>query len=399
MSAHAALGASAAHRWMACPGSIRLEAQAPPDEGSQHAREGTAAHALLEQSLTLGLPPETWVGEDLEGWEVTEEMAEAVTVAWEYVQSRRECRPGVTMHLEVRVELELQDVDEPMFGTADVVLLFCNPEDGAVEMVEVIDYKHGRGVYVEVQDNPQLRYYLEGSIQQFAAHGASPFIATVVQPRYPSLDGKKVRNARYGKSEVEEFRAELRDRALATQDPDAPLNPDPEHQCRWCRAKGFCPAVRNKALAIAQEEFGPVPVEEFPTLSPDRVSRLLGQAKEVESWISALRAFAYQEAERGRVPPGYKLVEKRARRVWASTDEAERWAARVNEELLLPRSLVSPAQAEKMVGRGNLPEDLVELKSSGTKLVLDDHPAPALPASDFDVLDEHDPELAQILGL
>ena len=51
--AHAALGASAAHRWMRCPGSIRLSdgIEAP---ASTYAEEGAAAHVLAKICLDDG---------------------------------------------------------------------------------------------------------------------------------------------------------------------------------------------------------------------------------------------------------------------------------------------------------------------------------------------------------
>ena len=49
-AAHALLGASSAHRWLACPPSARLEAS-KPDSTSEAAAEGTLAHELVELKL------------------------------------------------------------------------------------------------------------------------------------------------------------------------------------------------------------------------------------------------------------------------------------------------------------------------------------------------------------
>ena len=51
MADHAILSASAAHRWINCPPSARLEQQFP-NETSSYAAEGTFAHALAELKLS-----------------------------------------------------------------------------------------------------------------------------------------------------------------------------------------------------------------------------------------------------------------------------------------------------------------------------------------------------------
>ena len=50
---HAALGASTAHRWMSCPGSVQLAAgiEARP---STYAEEGATAHMLAKLCLDDG---------------------------------------------------------------------------------------------------------------------------------------------------------------------------------------------------------------------------------------------------------------------------------------------------------------------------------------------------------
>ena len=50
-TSHANLSASGAHRWMVCPGSVKLE-EGFTDTGSPYAKEGTLAHAVGELKLT-----------------------------------------------------------------------------------------------------------------------------------------------------------------------------------------------------------------------------------------------------------------------------------------------------------------------------------------------------------
>ena len=52
---HAILSASASHRWLMCPPSVRLCEQFPGDGASEFAAEGTEAHALCEFKLKTAL--------------------------------------------------------------------------------------------------------------------------------------------------------------------------------------------------------------------------------------------------------------------------------------------------------------------------------------------------------
>ena len=50
MGKHALLSASSSHRWLACPPSAKLCAEAE-DMGSEYAAEGTDAHTLCEYKV------------------------------------------------------------------------------------------------------------------------------------------------------------------------------------------------------------------------------------------------------------------------------------------------------------------------------------------------------------
>ena len=50
-SKHARCSASAAHRWINCPGSVALSDQCPDPGSSSYADEGTVAHELAELKL------------------------------------------------------------------------------------------------------------------------------------------------------------------------------------------------------------------------------------------------------------------------------------------------------------------------------------------------------------
>jgi hypothetical protein len=92
---------------------------------------------------------------------------------------------------------------------------------------------------------------------------------------------------------------------------------------------------------------------------------------------------------------GFKLVERRAERKWVDDQTAKEIILNEterDERDIMHRTLKSPAQIEKLVGKKNfMREQLgahVVKKSSGLKLVPEDHPSPPVlfGGTEFDTL-------------
>lgn len=376
MTTHSTLGASIAARWMGCPGSVRLAEQFPDVSGSsEYAREGTAAHRLAQLWLLSGYPEgiETLLVEGHSIF-VTEEMREAVRL---YVDTVRATHAAVggALHVEQRLQLRGMDTEVDMFGTCDAVIVTGRE-------LHVFDLKYGKGVVVDVRNNPQLRYYALAAMQNLCDHEPERITITIVQPRAEHPDGT-VRTEELTAGQLRVFGLDLRRAALRTQDPDAPLVPG--SWCRFCPAQAHCPALLKHSQALAQVEFDAMPLDRPPTpdtLPMSVVTDILSKAYIIEEWINALRARAQRELEAGNDVPGYKLVPKRATRRWnADEDTVVRELMHlfpdVTEEELYTRALKSPAQMEKLVGKKNLPDDLVVAVSSGLTLVRESDPRPA----------------------
>lgn len=406
---HCRLGASKASRWMACAGSVRL-AEGLPDIDTPWKAYGRMAHALAEHALRTGRWPDApIVGEGLDWDLVTDEMKEEVQVYLSYISSR--LAEGMTaggaprVLIERTYNLSLLNPPEDMYGTADVTLV-------GNRWIEIVDLKEGY-ITVEARQNPQLLYYLLGAvlnefvrlmydatstvswdpdtetILEAALKLFDEFRATIVQPRVAHTDGP-VRSWHVTSEELQAFATELIFRANAAQNPQAPLTVGPH--CRFCPAQGRCPAMHDYAQLTAESDFSLVPLDTPPApelLTVEQVGVLLTKVEVLENWFSSLRRFVANELEQGRPVPGWKLVEKRAQRVWAENADQtahDLMAMGLDGLDVYETKLKSPAQIEKIVGRNKLPETMVSRVSSGTTLVPETDHRPAVrvgPEEDF----------------
>jgi hypothetical protein len=368
---HSEHGASSAYRWLACPGSVSL-CRHIPSKTSEYAIEGTTAHALAELALKKGRDADFWVGMDIEGWEVTEEMAEAVQVYVDHIKGVMQ--EGDDLRLEQRVTLERLNPPRPMFGTCDG-LIYRRAE----KTLFVYDYKHGAGVPVDVEGNKQLRYYALGALLSLDKdEPCETIVAGIIQPRANHKDGP-VREDKFGAGELLDFASELVEGVEKTLEDNAPLVPG--SHCRFCNASAVCPARRDQAFELAQVEFGEmVPETIDPRAMPiEVVANLLSRADQIEDWIRSLRAHVLSELEAGRTVPGFKLVNKRASRVWTDQGKLIEWAKSkgLHEDEVFDKKVKSPAQFEKIVGKKNLPTEFVASVSTGVTLAREDDKRPA----------------------
>ena len=375
--AHASFGASNSKRRMACPGSLKAEERFP-DESSPFAELGTAAHELGEHCLENNIEDVALcIGGSFNDHIVDDNMATAVQTYVNFVRATEAEEAPALLRLEQRFSLEDLDPPMPMFGTSD-----CTIYGKETGNLWIIDYKHGQGVAVDVEDNAQLKYYALGAVLKIGNKAPINQVHTaIVQPRASHRDGS-IRTYSYTKDEILDFGTDLIDAARAALAPDAPLIAG-DH-CKFCKAAGVCSALRGNALAVAQDEFGVI--KSVDDLTPEEIGAYMDKLPLVEEWIKSLRRHAHTMLEAGTSVPGFKLVEKRPTRRWKNQEELLDWAASENleDEEIFEKKIKSPAQIEKVVGKKNVPSDLIMSVSTGLSMVpdTDRRPPAALLASD-----------------
>lgn len=360
MKAHSTIGASSAYRWMTCPGSVKLAEGIVP-RSSDYALEGTAAHQLAESCLVDEHDPACFLGanmvindhDTIVEVPVTQDMVDAVQVYVDYI------RENDTFQTLIEHRFHLASLHPHLFGTADCVQFFDD-----TKILRVIDYKHGQGLAVEADNNPQGMYYALGALTTLG-FPARVVEIVIAQPRCPHPQGP-IRSWSIGVDALLDWQADLLDAVKLTEQDGAPLKAG-DH-CKFCPAAGIpgrCKEIEGKANALAKVEF--IPLVQY---DPAVLSQALHDMHAVEARIKAIREFAYTEAEAGRTPPGWKLVEKRATRKWR--DESRAIAA-LRDACVDPfgdPKVISPAQAEKQLPKDQkkILEELTVKESSGHTL-------------------------------
>jgi Protein of unknown function (DUF2800) len=240
---HSELGASAAARWMNCPGSVRM-VRGVPQQDSRYAAEGMLAHTVAQQCLTRDCNAGAFLGfRSEDGLQVTPEMVRGVQL---YVDVCRHKMDACDLHwVEQPFTLARCDPPTDMFGTTDFAALSRRRRE-----LHIVDLKYGRGTWVPAKNSPQLRYYALGAACTID-EPVSRVSMTVVQPRFSNAD--PIRTWSIDAVELAEFSFELMARARAALEPDAPTIAG--EWCKFCPAKNSCLAFQNVKSSATYHEF------------------------------------------------------------------------------------------------------------------------------------------------
>lgn len=352
---------SGAHRWINCPGSVRMAELVPPPPPSPYAEEGSKAHAAAEYCLRQGIRDVHGVIDGLEA-EQEDAVQTYLNFVWPLIDA------AIAFGVEKRVSIPLGA--HTLFGYVDFWAL-VPLEDPNTYALWVVDYKHGAGVPVAAQGNYQLALYAHGVLASLdSMPGATIYVmAAVVQPR-----------ARHRGAPIRVWAAqadELVDIALAAEVAlDEIASGSPRLQagphCRFCPALAVCPEVAEQARTTAQAEFA-----DLRLLSPDDVGELLAWADDVFlPWVAAMREYVHQQLSSGGTVKGWKLVQRRCTRRWRDEEAVLAWAKkmRLKKSQIYKQTLISPAQMEKLVGKRLIPADLIVAESSGTTIAREEDP-------------------------
>lgn len=386
---HSRFAPSSLKRILACPMSVILaEARtAPEPAASFYAAEGTVAHTMAEAWLTGGetafelddrvsVPPHEILVDD--------EMFIAAYTFADYVKRLASEATAATLWTEQVVRLDdYVGVDALCFGHLDAAV-----HDQGRDILHITDFKYGRGIVVEVENNPQLLAYALGALASLLdPYWKQRLVEVQLHVLQPRLGDSGLKTWKLSVDDLETWARDtlypvVRSIVELTIPDDTPLHSGP--WCLFCPVRLECPELNRRNTALAVEAFGSASGA-LPLLSNEDIGRILTQADMVQPWVDEVRALAMERMKFAGDIPGWKMVAKRGHRVWLQ-DENETVKRLSQFGLLLndiwkPVQVRTAAQIEKIVPASHMGEfrSLWRMESSGVTLAPEADPRRAVP--------------------
>ena len=368
MGSHALLSASSSKRWLNCPPSARLCAEVE-DTTSEYAKEGTDAHTLCEYKVKtmLGIEMQDPTA-DLSYYD--EEMERCANDYACYIMEGLEdikayCNDPLVL-IEQRLDFSKYVPDG--FGTGDCLIVADNT-------LYIIDFKYGKGVEVDSEDNPQMMCYAIGALELFdRLYDIENVCMIIFQPRIENISVSNMSVT------------ELYNWAENTLKPIAQLAYEGKGEfkagdhCQFCKIKASCRKRAEYNMELAKYDF-----EEPAELTDEEVSEILIKSGDLVSWVSDVKEYALNQAIQGKNYPNLKLVEGRSNRKYLNEEEAARAVIAAGYDPY-EKKLLGITSMTSLLGKTKFNEVLGNLiyKPQGKPtLVLESDKRPAMQINDF----------------
>lgn len=372
-NAHAFLSASSAHRWLKCTASPRYEENFPSGT-SEYAEEGTLAHSICElfgRRRFAALSTRKFNSElkKLQAQPLfSEEMLRTAEAYVEYLTEKAMSYTRMP-HVSFEVKVDLSDYIPEGFGTCDCAMI-------GDDTLHITDYKHGKGVVVDANGNPQMRLYALGVLKLYAPiyGGAIKKVSMgICQPRlsdYPSEDLITVEELLAWGESI---------KPIAQEAFSGPGTFCPGEHCRFCRGRAQCRARADQNGAFADFKdcvpVGKLPPEQVnlpvearavlglpPVLTDAEIGELLVKAESLVQWYKDLQEYATESLLAGKPIPGWKVVAGKSNRAFKDTDAAFKAVVDMGyeEEMLYTRKPKTLTEIEALLGKKKFAEAMAD---------------------------------------
>ena len=368
MSHHAKYGGSTAGRTLNCAAWQQLSENMPKGPTSAAAELGTALHHVIEKCLLdCELDPYSFTGKTIEGVLITRDnITDKIYPALDEFEVLMDKYDIDQYWVEEWVE-----VNKDVAGTADFIGL---SRDGLTAVFA--DYKSGDGLMVYAEENAQGLFYAMCAryrIFKKLLENVKNIVIAIVQPSHRRAEYLDIWDTTPAK--LDAFTLEHEAAVIVAERGDS--EPCIGSWCAFCPAEATCPA---KLKEVAKIDFIPE-----DTALAEQLSEALVIADKVESWVKAVRKTAHDMMGKGTEIKNFKLVEKRATRVWNDIDAVEKkikLARKIKVSDAYETKLRSPPQMEKVCHSLGIDwedyDQFVSAVSSGTTLVSAHDPRQAI---------------------
>lgn len=257
-------------------------------------------------------------------------------------------------YVAAEVRVDFSDYAPQGFGTCDCIMI-------GGDTLHITDYKHGKGVEVSAQENPQMRLYALGALKRYApifGDCIKRICMTIVQPRISREPTSETLTV----DELYEWGESIKPPAQkAFYGFGSFLAGD---HCRFCKGRAVCRARAEYYLALEHEKpsvFSPDPTAD--TVSDDEICDLIERGKQIAKWVGDLEAYAKNKILMGGKIPGLKVVAGKSIRSFTDGEAAIRTAidAGYEKSMLYKSEPLSLAQIEKLMGEKEFNEKLGHL--------------------------------------
>jgi CRISPR/Cas system-associated exonuclease Cas4 (RecB family) len=326
---------------MRCPGSLRLEAEMP-DKPSRYAAEGTLAHSMAADYLENKPNPQDYLGgvNEEDGFDFIVDQA-MIDYVVDYAKLVREYAEGGELHIEQRLSFSDSIGVPDSFGTSDAVIV--HPD-----RITIIDLKYGMGVRVDAQENEQLMLYALAALEKFGvAYDFKEVVMVIHQPRLNHVSEYAV-----PVEHIQAFAERAREAAKKALFDNDPTYEAGEKQCKFCKAKAVCPALKAEVDAMTADVATPADFADLVQGDGKDLAEALKRVAVIEQWCAAVREEAERRLVAGETVPGFKLVAgRKGNRKWTDEEAVEKLLHKsgIEYDAIFETKLASPTKIEKLL--------------------------------------------------
>lgn len=355
---HALLSASSAHRWLVCTAAPRYE-ELFPESTSEYAEEGRLAHAICElktlKKFTTAITPKTFTTRLNKLKKDPMYNPEMDKTSDLYIQhlTERAMQYNSMPYVAAEVQVEFSEYVPEGFGTCDNIMI-------GGDTICITDYKHGKGVPVSAENNPQMKLYALGALKKYR-----PIYGDTIKKVIMTIDQPRL-------SETPSVSEITSDELYAWGESIKPVAQKafsgfgefvPGEHCRFCRGKAQCKARAdvNSALEEFKDCVPQAKAEPGQNILTDaQIGDLLIRGAELVSWYKDLEEYALSTLLNGGEIPGWKCVAGRSIRTFTDQDAALKAviAAGYDESLVYERKAKTLTELEKLMGKTEFAEKI-----------------------------------------